>query len=135
MYPVHIKFNTGLNRLGFWENDVDYIVEKLKASKSIHVTSLFSHLAASEDLNETDFTLGQISSFKKTALEFEQKIGYCPKLHQLNTSGILNFAQEAQFDMVRAGIGLFGFANDASVTSQLKNVMALKSIISQIHMI
>ncbi len=134
-YPIHIKFNTGLNRLGFWENDVDYIVEKLKNSSAVHVTSLFSHLAASEDFNETAFTLDQIKSFKKTALEFEQKIGYQPFLHQLNTSGILNYAKEAQFDMVRVGIGLYGFANDPKITTQLKNVFNLKSVISQIHKI
>jgi len=92
-------------------------------------------LAASEDLNEKEFTQHQIESFTKTAFEFKQKIGYLPMLHQLNTSGILNYADEAQFDMVRAGIGLYGFANDENMTTQLKNVMTLKSIISQIHMI
>ena len=134
-YPIHIKFNTGLNRLGFSENDVDTIIEKLSKAPQIKVKSLFSHLAASEDLNEKTFSLDQIGSFKKIAAEFEQKIGYKPILHQLNTSGIINFAKEAQFDMVRAGIGLYGFANDPKITSQLKNVMSLKSIISQIHLI
>lgn len=134
-YPVHVKFNTGLNRLGFWENDIDYIIDKLKKAPQVTVKSLFSHLAASEDLNEKDFTLNQIESFKSIAKEFEQKIGYKLMLHQLNTSGILNYANEAQFDMVRVGIGLFGFANDIKITSELKNVINLKSIISQIHMI
>ena len=134
-YPIHIKFNTGLNRLGFWEDDVNHIVGKLKETSSIHVRSLFSHLAASEDINEREFTEAQITSFLKTASEFVEKIGYRPMLHQLNTSGILNYADKAQFDMVRAGIGLYGFANDQQFTAQLKNVFALKSIISQIHMI
>jgi len=134
-YPIHIKFNTGLNRLGFSGNDVDSIIEKLKNTNSIKVKSLFSHLAASDDLNEKDFTLNQIDSFQKITTEFEQKIGYKPMLHQLNTSGILNYANEAQFDMVRAGIALYGFANDPKITAQLKNVMSLKSVISQIHQI
>ena len=134
-YPIHIKFNTGLNRLGFCENDVDYIIKKLANVPQVKVKSLFSHLAASEDLNETAFTLGQIKSFKNIATAFQQKLGYNPLLHQLNTSGILNYAEEAQFDMVRAGIGLYGFANDPNITAQLKNVMSLKSIISQIHLI
>jgi alanine racemase len=134
-YPVHIKFNTGLNRLGFSENDVDYIIQKLSNARQLKVKSIFSHLAASEDLNEITFTLGQIESFKKIAALFEQKIGYKPLLHQLNTSGIINYAEEAQFDMVRTGIGLYGFANDSKITAQLKNVMSLKSIISQIHLI
>ncbi len=134
-YPIHIKFNTGLNRLGFWENDVDYIVEKLQKTTALQVVSLFSHLAASEDLNETNFTQDQITSFTKIARDFERNIGYKPILHQLNTSGILNYADQAQFDMVRVGIGLYGFANDMKITKQLKNVMALKSIVSQIHRI
>ena len=134
-YPIHLKFNTGLNRLGFWENDIDQIIDKLKNAPQIKVKSLFSHLAASEDLNESQFTLNQIDLFKSIANEFIQKIGYEPIMHQLNTSGILNYANEAQFDMVRAGIGLFGFANDPKITSELKNVINLKSIISQIHSI
>ncbi|NNC70629.1 MAG: alanine racemase [Flavobacteriaceae bacterium] len=132
-YPIHIKFNTGLNRLGFWENDVDYIIDKLKDSRSVKVTSIFSHLAASEDLNEKEFTTTQIHKFKKIADRFEQKIGYQPLLHQLNTSGVLNYAELAQFDMVRCGIGLYGFGNDKNYTPQLKNVLNLKSVISQIH--
>jgi len=134
-YPIHLKFNTGLNRLGFWENDVDYVIDKLKNAPQVKVKSLFSHLAASEDLNERHFTLNQIDLFKKIANEFTQKVGYKLMLHQLNTSGILNYANEAQFDMVRAGIGLYGFANDPKITSELKNVINLKSVISQIHLI
>lgn len=134
-YPVHIKFNTGLNRLGFWENDVTYVTDQLKSSSSVKVKSIFSHLAASEDLNEKEFTLKQINTFKKIASEFDQKIGYQPLHHQLNTSGVLNYADVAQFDMVRCGIGLYGFGNDECFTAQLQNVFSLKSVISQIHKI
>lgn len=134
-YPVHIKFNTGLNRLGFWENDVDYVAEKLKANGAIKTISLLSHLAASEDINEKEFTELQIERFKKIANSFKQEMGYAPLLHQLNTSGVLNYALEAQFDMVRCGIGLYGFGNDLKFTRQLKNVMSLKTVISQIHKI
>lgn len=133
-YPVHIKFNTGLNRLGFWENDVDYIIDKLVKAPQVKVVSLFSHLAASEDMDEKDFTLSQIDDFKKISGEFEGKIGYRPMLHQLNTSGILNYP-EAQYDMVRCGIGLYGYGNDPTFDKKLKPVATLKSVISQIHMI
>lgn len=133
-YPVHIKFNTGLNRLGFWENDVDFIASKLKENKSIKVTSIFSHLVASEDENERKFTLKQIEDFKKIAHNFEQQFGFKPNMHMTNTSGILNYP-EAHFDMVRLGLGLYGFANNVNETSNLKNVVSLKSIISQIHQI
>ncbi|MEM7185598.1 MAG: alanine racemase [Bacteroidota bacterium] len=133
-YPVHIKFNTGLNRLGFWENDVDWIMERLGETSSVKVTSLFSHLAASEDLSERDFTLGQIGSFKRTAKEMIGKLGYAPWLHQSNTSAILNYP-EAQFDLVRTGIGLYGYGNSEEEDKKLRPVARLKSVISQIHRI
>ena len=133
-YPVHIKFNTGLNRLGFWESDVDYISSKLKASKSIVVKSLFSHLAASEDANEKVFTHGQIKNFNSIAEEFASKMEYKPWLHLCNTSGVINYP-EAHLDMVRCGIGLYGFGNSAKEDKNLRAIASLKSVISQIHKI
>ncbi|MFK5878342.1 MAG: alanine racemase [Flavobacteriaceae bacterium] len=131
-YPIHLKFNTGLNRLGFLESDLPKIASKL--STSVKIVSMFSHLAASEDMNETDFSLQQIAAFKKLVSAFENQFGCRPTLHMCNTSGILNYPQ-AHFDMVRLGIGLYGFANEKSKTSELKNVVSLHSCISQIHTI
>jgi len=131
-YPIHIKFNTGLNRLGFRKNDVNYIIDKISNSSQVKVKSIFSHLAASEDDDEKEFTLLQIHSFKTIAEAFKQKIGYKVMLHQLNTSGVFNYP-EAQFDMVRVGIGLYGFGNNNIDTKKLQNVASLKSVISQIH--
>jgi alanine racemase len=133
-YPVHIKFNTGLNRLGFSRNDVDDVVTKIKATKAIKVKSLFSHLAASEDLNERDFTLQQIQTFKTIAKKFQEQIGYMPILHMCNTSGILNYPK-AHFNMVRSGIGLYGFGNSKKESVYLKPIASLKTVISQIHTI
>ncbi|MDY2586175.1 alanine racemase [Winogradskyella aquimaris] len=133
-YPVHIKFNTGLNRLGFWENDVALIASKLSKTKAIKVKSLFSHLAASEDINEILFTKNQIVSFKSIAEKFKSKIGYNPWLHLCNTSGIINY-HEGHLDMVRSGIGLYGFGNSTIEDAQLKPIASLKSVISQIHQI
>lgn len=133
-YPIHIKFNTGLNRLGFWENDVDYIASKLKATKSIIAKSIFSHLAASEDENEVDFTYQQIETFTFIAKAFESKIGYKPWLHLCNTSGVLNYPK-AHLDMVRCGISLYGFGNSSKEDKNLKPIASLKSVISQIHQI
>ena len=133
-YPVHLKFNTGLNRLGFSEKDVDYLISKFKETPCIRVQSLFSHLAASEDLNEKEFTLDQICSFKDIAENFIMKLGYKPMLHICNTSGILNYP-EAHFDMVRTGIGLYGFGNSKKENVHFKPISTLKTIISQIHTI
>ncbi len=133
-YPVHLKFNTGLNRLGFWENDLDYIHSKLKNTSVIRIKSMFSHMAASEDLNESEFTLNQIYAFKKIIEHFETDFGYKPMLHMCNTSGILNYP-EAHFDMVRSGIGLYGFGNSDKEDKNFKPIASLKSVISQIHQI
>ncbi len=133
-YPVHIKFNTGLNRLGFWENDVDFIVEQLKGESSLKILSVFSHLAASEDSNESQFSLNQIATFKKISEKLREKLNYTPFRHMLNTSGVLNYP-EAQFEMVRSGIGLYGYGNHPDIDAQLKPVATLKTIISQIHKI
>ena len=131
-YPIHIKFNTGLNRLGFSEHEVETILSKLKETSSVKVKSLFSHLAASEDLNERDFTLNQIAAFKSISEKIINGLGYVPIRHMCNTSGILNYP-EAHFDMVRSGIGLYGFGNSEKEDVNFKPIAALKSVISQIH--
>ncbi|WP_166959681.1 alanine racemase [Yeosuana marina] len=133
-YPVHIKFNTGLNRLGFSENDIDFLMSKLNKTTSIKVASIFSHLAASEDLNETKFTQNQIKSFNIISENFISKLDYKPMLHLCNTSGILNYP-EAHFDMVRTGIGLYGFGNSEKENKHFKPIGTLKTVISQIHTI
>lgn len=131
-YPVHIKFNTGLNRLGFWENDVDYIISKLKSTSAIKVASVFSHLAASEDSNESEFTKIQIEKFKSISTDISNKLDYPFLKHLCNTSGILNYP-EAHLDMVRSGIGLYGFGNCKKESQNLIPIASLKSVISQIH--
>ncbi len=133
-YPIHLKFNTGLNRLGFNRADIPYIIDKLSNTKSVRAKSIFSHLAASEDLNEKDFTKRQIGEFRIISEEMISKLGYRPLLHCTNTSGIVNFP-EAHFDMVRTGIGLYGYANSDEENKHLKPVGTLKTVISQIHIV
>ncbi|NAY91772.1 alanine racemase [Muricauda sp. JGD-17] len=131
-YPVHIKFNTGLNRLGFGENEVDFILKELEQRSEVKIKSIFSHLAASEDPREKEFSKAQITSFEKIAERISQKLNYKTLRHIVNTSGIINYP-EAQFEMVRSGIGLYGYGNDAEIDSKLKPIATLKTIISQIH--
>lgn len=131
-YPIHLKFNTGLNRLGFEPYEVSVIIETLSQTKSVKVASIFSHLAASEDKKEREFTLRQINTFKQVSEAITDKLEYRPLLHCTNTSGILNYP-EAHFDMVRTGIGLYGFGNDAEQNKHLQPVATLKTVISQIH--
>ena len=130
-YPIHLKFNTGLNRLGFVKEDVPVILNTLNEFQCVKITSVFSHLAASDDLTEREFTESQIDLFKAIKVEFQQyesSIFY----HLANTSGILNYP-EAHFDMVRSGIGLYGFSNSNKYDTKLKPIASLKSVISQIH--
>jgi alanine racemase len=131
-YPIHLKFNTGLNRLGFTASEIATICTLLSKTTSVKVRSLFSHLAASEDDNEKSFTKGQISQFQHISEEISKALGYQPLLHTLNTSGVLNYS-EAQYDMVRCGIGLYGFGNDVRYNKELIPVLSLKTVISQIH--
>lgn len=133
-YPIHVKFNTGLNRLGFTADAIRELAKIVQGTNAIKVVSLFSHLAASEDLNEREFTLQQIQDFKGIAAAISNAIGYQPLLHMSNTSGILNYP-EAHFDMVRSGIGLYGYGNTAKESQFLHPVARLKTIISQIHTI
>ena len=130
-YPIHLKFNTGLNRLGFIDTDIPQIKNTLKENDTVKITSIFSHLAASDDGNEEEFTQKQIELFKQIKSNFEafdSSIFY----HLVNTSGILNYP-EAHFNMVRCGIGLYGFGNDKKHDKQLQPIASLKSVISQIH--
>lgn len=131
-YPIHLKFNTGLNRLGFSKNDIENIYSKVNASKVVEIKSIFSHLAASEDLNEKEFTQHQIASFKNITERFTKVFGFRPMLHLSNTSGILNYP-EAHLDMVRSGIGLYGFGNSEKENKNFRPIASLKSVISQIH--
>lgn len=133
-YPIHLKFNTGLNRLGFEMNEISLIAEALSKTTSVKVKSIFSHLAASEDLIEKEFTKDQIEKFSRKSEELICKIGYRPLLHCTNTSGIFNYP-EAHFDMVRTGIGLYGYGNDKEHNKHLKPIGTLKTVISQIHSI
>lgn len=131
-YPVHLKFNTGLNRLGFHPDEAEKVAATISAEKTLKIQSVFSHLAASEDPAERDFTLYQIAHFNKIRKSLLKVLPYKPLFHCTNTSGILNYP-EAQFDMVRSGIGLYGFGNEAKYDRQLQPISTLKTIISQIH--
>ena len=131
-YPVHIKFNTGLNRIGFGEKDLSKIISIIQGESSLSVVSVFSHLAATEDKNEEKFTRNQIALFEKLSSAFCTSLNLNPLRHILNTSGILNYVDD-QYDMVRSGIGLYGYGNDSRVDEQLKPIATLKTVISQLH--
>lgn len=133
-FPIHIKIDTGMHRLGFEENNIDELISILKENKSVKVKSILSHMATSDDLAFKDFALSQIARFEKLSVKLMSELQINPIRHMLNTSGITNFP-EAQYNMVRLGIGLYGISNDGEEQKQLENVGTLKSVISQIRTI
>ena len=128
-YPVHIKLDTGMHRLGFMTDELQALTDFLRQCRSVKVKSLYSHLAAAEDPDSDDFTLGQIRMFEENASRIIGEIGYKPMLHILNSAGIERFPQY-QHDMVRLGIGIYGISALPGV--KLSPVASLKCKILQI---
>ena len=106
-FPIHIKLDTGMHRLGFMTDELDALCDYLSSCTRVKVKSVYSHLAAADDPVSDDFTVGQIELFRKNADKLSQKLGYKPLYHILNSAGIERFPQY-QFDMVRLGIGIYG---------------------------
>jgi alanine racemase len=133
-FPIHIKLDTGMHRLGFEAENLDQLILTLKNNSTVKIKSILSHMATSDDLKHQGFAIEQIELFEKLASKLMLELEIKPIRHILNTSGISNFPQ-AQFDMVRLGIGLYGISNNPEEQIYLENVGTLKSIISQIRTI
>lgn len=106
-FPIHIKLDTGMHRLGFMTDELAELIDYLGDCDRVKVKSVYSHLAASDDASNDDFTHSQVSQFKANADRLSQSLGYRPMYHILNSAGIERFPQY-QFDMVRLGIGIYG---------------------------
>ena len=128
-FPIHIKLDTGMHRLGFMTSELAELEDYLSKTDRVRVKSIFSHLAASDEPDNDDFTLGQIELFQKNAGALSDSLGYKPMWHILNSAGIERFPQY-QFDMVRLGIGIYGISALPGV--QLAPVASLKCKILQI---
>jgi len=131
-YPIHIKLDTGMRRLGFTESELDNLIENIKRNDRVKIVSVFSHLAASEDKEQDDFSLKQIQKFKEMSEKIISNLNYPIMRHILNSAGIERFT-EYQFDMVRLGIGLYGFSSID--TKDLLSVGTLKTTVSQVKSI
>ncbi len=129
---VHIKFDTGMHRLGFAEQDLPVLIQLLLENKNINVATIFSHLAGADDPQHDAYSAEQAALFKKLADQLSSALGYKPLYHLLNSPGILRLHQY-QFDMVRLGIGLYGIDPTPQKSKFLKPVATLKTIISQVH--
>ncbi|MBD3637813.1 MAG: alanine racemase [Crocinitomicaceae bacterium] len=128
-FPIHVKIDTGMNRLGFGEEDLDELLETLETQPEVYIKTVFSHLAAADDTKEKNFTFAQIREFEFMTGKIMRKTNYSFDRHLANSSGILSYPN-AHFDMVRVGIGLYGLLDNQR--SRLENVLTLTTEISQI---
>lgn len=128
-YPIHLKLDTGMHRLGFMEGDIEMLIEQLKEVRgTLRVASIFSHLSSS-DMGEAgrNTTLAQITLFEKMSHEIERGIGYKTLRHIANSAAIIHYPK-SHFDMCRLGIGLYGFGEEG-----LRPISTLKTRIVQIR--
>src|SRR5690606_28948131 len=128
-FPIHIKIDTGMHRLGFLPNEIKELATLLSTAPEVKVKTMFSHLVAAGDKQYHGFTLQQITMFSESVDELEALLGYKVIRHIANTSGIVNWPS-AYMDMVRLGIGLYGV--DMSGKMALEKVSELKTTITQI---
>jgi len=131
-YPAHIKLDTGMKRLGFVEEEIPQLLLDLKENNNIIIRSIFSHLAASDEDIHDKFTQMQIDRFEKMSTQLMNSFDYPILRHILNSSGIERFPN-AQYNMVRLGIGMYGIS--AKHQEKLQNVSTLKTVISQIKIV
>ena len=130
IYPIHIKIETGMHRLGFKEDEIDDLMKTLK-KYNVKIASIFSHLSCADVPEEKEYTLHQLETFERVSSKIIQNIDYKPIRHILNTAGIINFT-DYQYDMVRIGIGMMGISCVPEIEKQLQNVATFKTVISQI---
>ncbi|KFC24217.1 bifunctional UDP-N-acetylmuramoyl-tripeptide:D-alanyl-D-alanine ligase/alanine racemase [Chryseobacterium sp. FH1] len=129
-YPIHIKLETGMHRLGFKDFELDELNEKLN-TMNVKVQSIFSHLSSSDVPEEKEFTLNQIETFEKNSSYLINQLGYKPLRHILNSAGISNY-YDYQYDMVRIGIGMIGESSNRKIKKQLQDSVSFKTVVSQI---
>lgn len=133
-FNIHLKMDTGMHRLGFDPEDVDELLEIITRNPKLRVASIFSHLAASEDENEDEFTHHQIKKFTEITAKMVDRLDYPVLRHLLNSSGIVRFA-EAQFEMVRLGLGLYGYTPVEQVKPHIQPSVTLKTLVTQVKKI
>ena len=133
-FPIHIKLNTGMTRLGFEISEIPQLIEIVQAQPEVKVKSVYSHLADSDNLESADFTKLQIERFKEGCSKIGAVIDYQFDRHLLNSEAISRFS-DAQFEMVRLGIGMYGYSSNPDFKERLNDSIYWKSSISQIKTI
>lgn len=129
-YPIHLKLETGMHRLGFKEDEADEMIQKLN-KLDVKVMSIFSHLSTSDVASEANYVLEQAEIFERFSSKLLAGLNDQPIRHLLNSAGITNFPQ-FQYNMVRIGIGMMGMSPNTEIKRQLQTVVSFRTVISQI---
>jgi alanine racemase len=129
-YPIHIKLDTGMHRLGFNPEDVEPLIKKIKQQSAVKINSVFSHLVGSDESQFDDFTMQQIQLFDQLTTKIINSFDHKILRHILNSAGIERFSAY-QYDMVRLGIGHYGIS--AIDNQNLEEVCTLKTKILQLR--
>ena len=130
-YPIHLKIDTGMHRLGFTPQDVEVALPIILQNHQVCIKSVFTHLAGSDDASLDDYTNLQANIFNAVIATIEKEIHYSFFKHVCNTSGIVRHPQ-LHYNMVRLGIGLYGVDYSNSLGKKIKNISRLKTTIAQI---
>jgi len=128
-YPIHIKLDTGMCRLGFVESELSELIEILNSKDNVKVNTIFSHLACADIAEEDRYTRGQIALYDSMSRRVIDALGY-PIVRHLANSAAIERLPEAHFDMCRLGLGLYGFGFNHN--PKLRPISTLKSRIVQI---
>lgn len=131
-YPVHIKLDTGMHRLGFNPGDLDELTKQIAANPTIHIASIFSHLAASDDAAEDSYSAQQAARFDVMSSSILQHLSYRPLLHLCNSAAIARH-KLLHYDMVRLGLGLYGVDSSATLAGKLQQISTLRTSIAQVR--
>ncbi|WP_321479265.1 bifunctional UDP-N-acetylmuramoyl-tripeptide:D-alanyl-D-alanine ligase/alanine racemase [uncultured Bacteroides sp.] len=129
-FPIHIKLDTGMHRLGFAPEDMPALIKRLKSQNSVIPRSVFSHMVGSDSPQFDAFTRVQIETFDKASTELQSEFSHKILRHICNSAGIERFP-DSQFDMVRLGIGLYGV--NPIDNSIINNVSTLRTTILQVR--
>ena len=129
-YPIHIKLDTGMHRLGFVAEEAEELIERVKGCRAVRVASIFSHLSCADDPSQDDFTREQIALFDRVSSQIAEALPYEVLRHTANSAAIERFP-EAAFDMCRFGLGLYcyGYCHN----EELQPVATLKTRIVQLR--
>jgi Alr-MurF fusion protein len=127
---IHVKLDTGMHRLGFLNHEIEELIAVLKLSSKLKIASIFSHLSSADGKEHDEFTKNQIKIFGEMAQKIKDSLAINPILHLSNSAGVLSYPS-AKFDMIRLGIGLYGF-DSSSENHVLETVTTLKSVVSQV---